>query len=555
MNTPLDLASLQSAASSSLIFIGLALALVELLIGIGIGWWLRGGKAAPAKSVASNGPGELPKVDFHEAQHALSNLQELAERVKADVGAHSSQVEAISNELNAEQSDGSSQEAKVGEAVAKILAANQQLEARLQTAESKLQQQSEQIKVHAANALTDALTTLGNRRAFDAELPRRIAEYQRYCTPFCLLMIDVDHFKKFNDLHGHLAGDEVLRMVGRTLKATVRIPDFVARYGGEEFAIVMPQTSLADAAECAQRVRAGVEQAVCDFEGRKLNVTISIGVAEIEAGQTPTALIQCADEALYAAKQGGRNQVQRHGRSAVQISAAGTADMGRAPQASPAAEAMCTAEASYVPANESQATAARSAAPQSAAVSAAATPVVDVRTDNQTGLPNRTAFCEDIRRRLSEAQRHGNRLSLMLLHVDRYDELVQRHGVHAGESVLRTCTQFLTAAMREMDVVARYQTEVFGIILPGTALPHAIGAGERMRVAIEHCPLRLMDKDIRFTVSAGVAEAQPGEDLVSFITRTEAAKTAATRGGGNKVRFHTGLAVEAMPLQQAVANG
>jgi diguanylate cyclase len=532
METSFDPASLQSAANTSLIVIGLGMAVVELLIGVAFGWWLRSGSrraGLTAKEVALAAGQVHPQTDLHEAENALSNLQELAQRVKADVGAHSSQVEAISNQLNAEQEHGSFPESKVLEAVTKILAANQQLEQRLQTAESKLQQQSEQIKVHAANALTDALTTLGNRRAFDAELLRRIAEFQRQGTPFCLLMMDVDHFKKFNDVHGHLAGDEVLRMVGRTLKATVRTPDFVARYGGEEFGVVMPHTGVAEAAECAQRVRTGVEQAICEFEGQKLNVTISVGVAEIVAGQTPSALVQCADEALYAAKQAGRNQVQRY----------------RNP-ASPQAVVVSNPPEPF--------SLAKAILPQQPEiVHSAGSSSADLRTDHQTGLPNRTAFCEDIRRRLSEAQRHGNRLSLMLLNVDRFDDIVARHGAHAGDLVLRTCTQFLTAAMREMDVVARYQNEVFGIILPGTALGHAAGAGDRLRAAIEHCPLRLNDKDIRFTISAGVAEAQPSEDLVSFITRTEAAKTAAARDAGNKVRFHSGLTVEAFPEQPAAA--
>ncbi|HZZ28087.1 MAG TPA: GGDEF domain-containing protein [Pirellulales bacterium] len=528
MNMPLDSSTLQSTVTSTFIWIGLAMALVELLIGMGVGWWLRGGRSGGFKLQPESGKSQQHQDDLHEAEHALSNLQELAQRVKADVGAHSSQVEAISNQLNAGQARGGIHEAKVLEAVTKILSANQQLEERLHTAESKLQQQAEQIKVHATNALTDALTTLGNRRAFDAELPRRIADYQRRGETFSLLMLDVDHFKKFNDVHGHLAGDEVLRMVGRTLKVTARKADFVARYGGEEFAIVMPCTPLAEAVECAQRVREGVEQAMCEFEGKKLNVTASIGVAEITAGQTPSALVQCADEALYAAKQGGRNQVQRYRSSTTP------------PPASPAHSV-------------AESAAEKSAAAKPALLFSATPASGDARTDAQTGLPNRTAFCEEIHRRLSEAQRHGNRLSLMLITIDKFDELVQKHGAHAGNLVLRTCTQFLTAAMREMDVVARYRSDVFGILLPGTALSHASAAGERLRVAVEHCPLRLMDKDIRFTISGGTAEAQPGEDLVTFITRTEDSKAAAAQGSGNKIRLHNGLAVEALSEQALAA--
>ena len=271
MTGPLDPTSTEAAGTASLILLGLFAAAVELLIGIALGWWLRGGKRT-ARSTAD---------DIDHAQHALTNLHELAQRVQADVGAHSSQVEAISNQLSAQQSDGAEQEVNVLEAVTKILEVNQRLEQQLQSAESKLHEQAEQIKLHSANALTDALTGLGNRRAFDAELARRSAEFQRQGTTFCLLMLDVDHFKKFNDAHGHLAGDEVLRLVGRTLKSAVRTPDFVARYGGEEFGVIMPQTTLAETPPCGERIRAAIEQAECEFEGKKLRVTASIGIAQV----------------------------------------------------------------------------------------------------------------------------------------------------------------------------------------------------------------------------------------------------------------------------------
>src|SRR6185295_20304286 len=96
---------------------------------------------------------------------------------------------------------------------------------------------------HAADARTDALTRLANRRAFDDELERRFNEWKRLRVPYTLLMADVDHFKKFNDTHGHQAGDEVLKGVAKTLKDTMREMDFVARYGGEEFAAVLPVTN------------------------------------------------------------------------------------------------------------------------------------------------------------------------------------------------------------------------------------------------------------------------------------------------------------------------
>ena len=459
--------------------------------------------------------------EIQHAQHALSNLHDLAKRVQADVGAHSSQVEAISNQLSAHQGDGAYQEVNVLEAVTKILEVNQRLEQQLQSAESKLHEQAEQIKLHSANALTDALTGLGNRRAFDAELARRSAEFQRQGIAFCLLMLDVDHFKKFNDTHGHLAGDEVLRLVGRTLHTAARTSDFVARYGGEEFAVIMPQTALPETPPCGERIRAAIEQAQCEFEGKILRVTASIGVAQSLARQSPTALVHSADETLYAAKQTGRNRVQL--------------------------AAMVAAETDF--GSEAESTASSPTPDQPS------TPMAKQRTDSQTGLPNRTAFCEDVRRRLAETQRHGSRLSVMFIKVDNLSDLTAQHGSLLGDLVLHTCTQFLIAAMRDMDLVARYESDVFGIVLPGTALVHATGAGERFRSAIEHCPLRVMDTDIRFTVSVGIAEAQSGEDLVTFIQRAESAKDMSQTTGGNRVHFHTGISIESLPTPTPVGEG
>lgn len=527
MNAPLDLASVGATGGTSIVLIGLIVSTIELLIGVAVGWWLRGGKPASAQEQPNSAHDSAEKLKT--AEHALINVQELTASMQADVGAHTSQMEAISNQLT-KQSDGKLQDQGVVDAVTKILAANQQLEQRLQTAESKLQLQAEQIRVHATNALTDALTGLCNRRAFDAELTRRTAEFQRYGKTFCLLMLDIDHFKQFNDTHGHLAGDEVLRLVGATLKATVRTPDFVARYGGEEFAIIMPQTSLTEAQRGGERVRLAIEQAQCVFEDKTLRVTASIGLTQVAVGQSVPTLIHCADEALYRAKQAGRNQVQVH-ESLEELHPTSNIATDHA-----ASDAQKPAKSLTEKLPESP---------------VAATD--DLRTDTQTGLLNRTAFCEDTRRRLAEAQRHGTQLSVMLIKLDRLGELVALHGQPFESLALRTCTQFLCAAMREMDLVARYDNDVFGVVLPGTSLMHAAGASERLRAAIEHCPMQMQGRQIPFTVSIGVAEAEADEDMISFIKRAVATQQAAASAGGNRVDYHTGTSIETLPQPTAAA--
>lgn len=153
-------------------------------------------------------------------------------------------------------------------------------------------------------SLKDKLTGVGNRAAFDERLTEETYRAKRYELPLSLLLIDVDHFKDYNDHFGHPAGDEALRRVARAL-GDVRPSDFVARYGGEEFAVILPSTGAEMAGLTAERLRRSVEAA--SFPHRP--ITVSIGVATLRDACDPTELIAKADEALYAAKHGGRNRV------------------------------------------------------------------------------------------------------------------------------------------------------------------------------------------------------------------------------------------------------
>ncbi len=122
-----------------------------------------------------------------------------------------------------------------------------------------------------------------------------------------MLLVDVDHFKKLNDRHGHLAGDQVLATIGRALRGAIRREDAVARFGGEEFAILLPSTSMEQAIQAAQKVREAVARVAINRNNQQITVTVSGGLATIESNERVEALIQRADSALYAAKEAGRN--------------------------------------------------------------------------------------------------------------------------------------------------------------------------------------------------------------------------------------------------------
>jgi two-component system cell cycle response regulator len=160
------------------------------------------------------------------------------------------------------------------------------------------------------SALRDGLTKAFNKKYFTDRLESEFTFASRHASPLALVLFDIDHFKKVNDTHGHLAGDAVLKEMGRRLKPEIRREDLVARYGGEEFAIVMVSTSLRRAMDFAEELRTLVEREPFRTDTVVLPVTVSIGVAELDAAmKVPEDLIGKCDGHLYTAKRQGRNRV------------------------------------------------------------------------------------------------------------------------------------------------------------------------------------------------------------------------------------------------------
>ncbi|MFH1538681.1 MAG: diguanylate cyclase [bacterium] len=159
---------------------------------------------------------------------------------------------------------------------------------------------------------TDALTGIFNRRHFQHALERELRRAERYGRPLGLIMMDIDHFKDLNDEYGHPAGDAVLKELARVVSEAVRNIDVFARYGGEEFAVVLPETSLIGSAEVAERLRRKVEDNLFPIsEKETVQISISLGVGAYPAAKDTEALIRAADEALYRAKEAGRNRVEK----------------------------------------------------------------------------------------------------------------------------------------------------------------------------------------------------------------------------------------------------
>jgi two-component system cell cycle response regulator len=159
-------------------------------------------------------------------------------------------------------------------------------------------------------AVTDGLTKLHNSRSFYSQLETEVDRFNRYKHPLALLLLDLDHFKEYNDNYGHLEGDKVLVRFSQIIKSCLRTNDTAYRYGGEEFTVILPETGAEEAGTVAQRIRAALEvERFAPLDGKPVKITISIGVTEYQAKEELSTFIQRADQAMYRSKQKGRNLV------------------------------------------------------------------------------------------------------------------------------------------------------------------------------------------------------------------------------------------------------
>ncbi|MCD8521679.1 MAG: GGDEF domain-containing protein [Saccharospirillaceae bacterium] len=191
----------------------------------------------------------------------------------------------------------------------RLAAKLEMLQARLSEMEKEVTESRVAIEEQKRRATHDNLTGLPNRDAYQARLAEELLRRNRYGGSLALVIGDVDHFKRINDNYGHLAGDKVLQLIARSLRKSLRDVDFIARYGGEEFVILMPETNSADAMIAAEKLRAKIESSPFNFKKERVPITMSFGVSEFHALESPDAVFDRADKALYQAKNEGRNRI------------------------------------------------------------------------------------------------------------------------------------------------------------------------------------------------------------------------------------------------------
>lgn len=464
--------------------VNLVFAAIALAVGFAAGAWVCGGvkpleaSDAAEEDVRTAEETLAQQLVVERTMLAGDRLRDLAASVATDVGAHSANIGEIEAELSSQKAEGVADAESVLHALGKIEQANKDLQSKLAKAEQQIQTQAELIRTHESEARTDSLTGLANRRAFDDEIARRFAEWERRGTPFSLLILDVDFFKKFNDTHGHQAGDEVLRKVAGAISSCVREMDLPCRYGGEEFAVVLPTTEAPDAGILAERVRMAVEAMGVPFEGKSLSVTTSVGLAGVNAEDDVARLVKRADEALYASKDAGRNNSHRHtGKECVPI--------------------VSPEEVDPLPVGAGPA---------------------DLGID---ALPNRTRFLEILRTQVRASQETQKPLSLLTAKFDSYARLEREFGEAVARLTLDSIAQFLDSALQGEDQLGQLTENTFIAILPGHTGEQAGEVGSRINAALANCSVPLGDEELQLTTSMNAAELLPEDTAVTLMARAE----------------------------------
>ena len=258
---------------------------------------------AKLEKVGQNLSDELNEIIalVHSASNSTEVFSESLQRVGAQLGQTTDpdQLKAVLHTLVT--------------ATKKMAENSHELEDRLADSKRQISDLQKNLETVRIESHTDPLTGVANRKFFDQALGQAIQEARTGTRPLCLLMVDIDHFKKFNDLYGHQTGDGVLKLVARAMKANVKGRDVLARYGGEEFSIVLKSTSLQGATVLAEQIRRAVmsKELVRKSTGQNLGrITLSIGVAVFKPGETAESFIARADACLYAAKHLGRNCIK-----------------------------------------------------------------------------------------------------------------------------------------------------------------------------------------------------------------------------------------------------
>lgn len=350
-------------------------------------------------------------------------------------------------------------------------------------------------ETHIAERMTDGLTGVMNRLAFEQELQRLAADARAAKSPLCVMIVDVDFFKKFNDRYGHRAGDFVLKEVANTIRAAIRERDLLARFGGEEFVVLLPDARMNVACAAGERVRQAIEQRRFCYDGATMRLTVSVGIARLEGDELAEHVLERADAALYASKHSGRNCVHYHEENGLFPFGASCVLYGNESRGHDHLDAI--ADDSY--------------------------------SERVTGLPHRRVFHEELKRRVAEANRYKRSLTLMFIKIENYAPIIGL-GAEAEAMLLSVLAETLRGCLRDCDLGGRTGRSEFAVLLPDTPLEGARIPAERfIKWILESKKPVYRGVELNVGASIGIATVGCGEEVESLVQRAQQAAEDSSR--------------------------
>jgi len=277
-----------------------------VLISVGIGFIL-------GRELVLRGENRRIRREREKMLKAMQVIVSSTEQLTSDVDTHNTELASVEKTVSdlPVTGDFDNIQSVLIKHINAVVESNMRLEDDLVVTRYQLEEQAQELDRTRVEARTDALSGLSNRKAFDETLQFMISKYNREGDEFSVVLCDVDHFKRINDTHGHQSGDSVVSILGTALRQYVRPVDHVFRFGGDEFAILLVGLSEENARRAAARIRAAVERTNFDvgIHGARVAVTLSMGMAFPRVDDTIETVFDRADQALYASKSGGRNQL------------------------------------------------------------------------------------------------------------------------------------------------------------------------------------------------------------------------------------------------------
>ena len=381
-----------------------------------------------------------------------------------------------------------------------------------------------QLKARASESLTDGLTGLANRRCFDCEFEKRFLAAKQNSCPLVVVLIDIDHFKLVNDNFGHHIGDAVLRGIATLIKSNLPPETLLARFGGEEFVLAISGVPIDNAIEIAERVRTAVCNTEFRHDGRRLGLTISSGLAQLLPQDFSDRILQRADSAMYAAKQGGRNRTFWIIEDRIHHLA--TDSKNDADAESPMGDLTrdIVELSSY-------------RAPSSAKRNDVLAQTVSAFNLRET----RANWCDgamlfwNLRQRIAELKEGGGAFCVLAIEIDGASELAACYGPVALHYMMRVQLLHLDTNLRSKDIVARTGGTRIIVVLPQIKMDAVTQILSRLRESMQRFAFPTATELVEYSISIGVVEASTKEDAKQLVHRAELALSQAQ--GKGKAEF------------------